>query len=263
MKVIQSWLDCKGNKKLTDYQAKVAELSRMTLEHHLDTEITLYTNLKDTSNIKYKHIKLLKIGNSSSYITWVLGKLETIAQQTEPFIHVDMDVFLFRKTPLAHFARPFIVLHHEYWTQLFSSYAHLVPAPKSLGTNYNCNHSNNFGIVGGTEWKHITECAKEILDHVYSHKKELDEVYSKHHDPGNAYPAVLTEQVWLSELMLKRGITPTAFLRYRPRLFTPSHDDLKQSAKLRGLAHFWCNTKDTCKEDIEFTYEKWKAYLNQ
>lgn len=263
MKVIQSWLDCRGNKKLTDYQAKVAELSRMTLEHHLDTEITLYTNLEDTSNLKYKHIKPLTIGNSTSYITWVLGKLEAMAQQTEPFIHIDMDLFLFKKTNMAHFQRPFLVLHHEYWTQLFSNYAHLVPAPKSLSKGYNCNHSNNFGIVGGMEWQHLTETIKEILEHVYTHKEELDNVYSKNHDPGNAYPAVLTEQVWVSEIMLKKGILPTPYLRYRPKLFTSDHRELKQSAKLRGIAHFWCNTKDKCREDIEHTYEKWKSYLNQ
>jgi hypothetical protein len=234
----------------------------MTLEHHLDTEITLYTNLEDTSNINYKHIKPLKVGESTSYITWVLGKLEAIAQQTEPFVHIDMDVFLFKKTPLVHFARPFIVLHHEYWIQLFSKYAHLVSAPEQLGTNYNYNHSNNFGIVGGTEWKHITECAQIILDHAYKYKDELHEIYSKHHDPGNAYPAVLTEQVWLSELLLKRNILPTAFLRYRPELLTSTHNELQRSAKLRGLAHFWCNTKETHKSDIEHAYERWKEYLN-
>lgn len=258
MKVIQSWYDYRGNKKLSDYQAKVAELSRMTLEHHLDTEITLYTNLEDTSNLNYKHIKPLNAKESSSYITWVLGKLEAMAQQTEPFIHIDMDVFLFKKTSLAHFYRPFLVFHHEYWAQQFSKYAHLVPAPKSL-KKYNWNHSNNFGIVGGTSWKDLTECMQEILEHVYTKKDELHEVYSKYHDEDNAYPAVLTEQVWVSEMMLKRGITPTPFLRYRA--WNPIHNELQLSAKLRGVAHFWCNTKEERRSDLEYAYERWNNYL--
>jgi hypothetical protein len=261
MKVIQSWFDYRGKKKLSDYEAKVAELSRMTLEHHLDTEITLYTNLEDTSNLNYKHIKPLSAGESSSYISWILGKLEAMVQQTEPFLHIDMDVFLFKKTNMAHFYRPFMVLHHEYWAQQFSKYAHLVPAPKSLSKGYDWNHSNNFGIVGGTNWKDITECMQEILDHIYTRKDELHAIYSKYHNKDNAYPAVLTEQVWTSEMMFKRKILPTSFLRYRA--WNPVHNELQTSARLRGLAHFWCNTKEERKSDIEYAYKKWKDYLKK
>lgn len=246
---------------MSDYQAKIAELSRMTLEYHLDTEVTLYTDLEDTSNLNYKHIKPLKVGESAEPVKWVLGKLEAMAQQTEPFVHIDLDVFMFKKTNIAHFYRPFVVLHSEYWMHNFSNYAHLIPAPNSLGKKYDWNHSNNFGIVGGTSWKDLTECVQEILDHVYSKKEELDAIYSKHHNNSNAYPAVLTEQIWISEMMLKRGILPTPYLRYR--VWSSAHQELQRSAKLRGIAHFWTCSKKEKKSDIEYTYEKWKNYLKQ
>jgi hypothetical protein len=265
MKFIQSWWDIPANGKLPEKEIPIMELSRMTLEHNFGGEITLYTDLKSTEGLGYKEVKSLDMTGYAKPL-WCLGKLVAMSQQTEPFIHFDCDLFLWRQTPMNTLEKPFITFHHETWAQQFLGYASKIPAPPSLGKHYDFFDSQNFAIVGGTEWKDFVECAQEILEHV---KKYQDEILQIAHEreytegrPRLMWTPVLVEQVWMSQLMRKRKIKPVSFLGDKYRPFNPFYDpDIFDKAKKKGIAHYWSESKKDNYDELVKAYKKWKEHF--
>lgn len=265
MKFIQSWWDIPANGKLPEKEIPIMELSRMTLEHNFGGEITLYTDLKSTEGLGYKEVKPLDMSGYPKPL-WCLGKLVAMSQQTEPFIHFDCDLFLWKQTPISELEKPFIVLHHETWAQEFLMYAKKIPAPPSLKKRYDYFDSQNFAIIGGTAWKDIVECAQEILDHVKKHQEQILEIaYEKeYYESGTRlmWTPVLVEQVWLSQLMRKKNIHPVSFLGDKYKPFNPFYNSkIFDRAKKKGIAHYWSNSKKNNYDELVKAYKKWKTYL--
>jgi hypothetical protein len=262
MKFIQSWWDI-TNKGLSEKDITLIELSRMTLEHNFDTPITFYTNLTATENLGYKNINPLDMSGYPKGL-WCLGKLVSMSQQTEPFIHFDTDLFLWKKTPIKKLEQPFIVFHHENWVQQFMNYVKEVPAPRSLGKTYDYFDSNNFAIIGGTQWKDIIECCQEVLEHVKEYQDVIVGTALKHEDSTRRlmWTPVLVEQVWISQLMRKRKILPVTYLEDKWKPFNPFYNsNLTYRAKKRGIAHYWSYTKNRDYIKLMEAYNKWKEFL--
>jgi hypothetical protein len=262
MKFIQSWWDLQ-NKGLPEKEIPLMELSRMTLEHNFGNPVTFYTNLSSTEGLNYKEVKPLDMTGYPKEI-WCLGKLVVMSQQTEPFIHFDTDLFLWKQTPIKELEKPFIVFHHETWAQKFMSYAQKIPAPPSLGKSYDTFDSNNYAIIGGTHWKDLIECIQEVLEHVKKYQEEIVKVALEHEEGSKRlmWTPVLVEQVWVSQLMRKRKIPPVTFLGDKWRPFNLFYEpNLIYRAKKRGVAHYWADTKDRLYGEIVEAYNKWKNYL--
>jgi hypothetical protein len=264
MKLIQSWWDAVDKKKLSEKDIITTELSRMTLEHNFDQKITFYTNLESTEGLNYSDIKHLDMSGYDGQL-WGMGKLKAISQQTEPFAHIDVDVFLWKKTPIKTLQHPFIVFHYETWFQAFEEHAKRLPPPPSLKDGYDVTDSQNFGIVGGTNWKDFVECAQEILEHVKKHQDEIitnavDREF-RENKPRLMWTPVIIEQVWISQMMRKRKILPKSFLgdKWTSEPFYESN--LNYRAKKKGISHFWCGAKGRHYEQLIEAHKKWKTYL--
>ena len=264
MKFIQSWWDLQ-NKGLPEKEIPLMELSRMTLEHNFGNPITFYTNLSSTEGLNYKDVEPLDMTGYPKEI-WCLGKLVAMSQQTEPFIHFDTDLFLWKQTPIKELQKPFIVFHHENWIQQFMGYANKIPAPASLGKSYDLFDSNNFAIIGGTHWKDLVECIQEVLEHVKKHQEEITKTALQHEGNGCRlmWTPVLIEQVWIPQLMRKRKTPPVTFLGDKWKPFNPFYDgNIVYRAKKRGIAHYWSDTKHERYDEIVKAYNKWKNYLEE
>jgi hypothetical protein len=143
-----------------------------------------------------------------------------------------------------------------------------MPAPISLGKNYDYFDSQNFAIVGGTSWKDFVECAQEILDHVKKHQEEILQIA---HDreyiegrPRLMWTPVLIEQVWMSQLMRKRKIPPVSFLGDKWKPFNPLYEpNINYRAKKKNIAHYWSESKKDHYDEIVMAYKKWKAYFER
>ena len=83
MNIIQSWWDIKGNKEISQEDLPIVELSRLTLQHNLSTNITFYTDLQTTSNLGYSDVRPLNMTDYPKDV-WCLGKLVAMSQQKEP-----------------------------------------------------------------------------------------------------------------------------------------------------------------------------------
>lgn len=264
MKLIQSWWDITKRGQIPQKELPIMELSRMTLEHNFDSKITFYTDLNSLSGLGYSDIKSFDMSGYPKEI-WCLGKLMAMAQQTEPFIHLDTDVFLWRKTPIENLEKPFNVFHHETWVQQFMGYAGKIPAPPSLGKVYDYFDSNNFALVGGTAWKDLVECAQEVLEHVKKHQEEIVKIALDHENDPNyrmMWTPVLVEQVWISQMMRKRKIKPVSYLGDKWKPFNPFyHSNIIYRAKKKGIAHYWSYTKDRHYDSLVEAYNKWRTYL--
>jgi hypothetical protein len=265
MKLIQSWWDIAGRNKLPEKDIPIIELSRMTLEHNFGQKITFYTSLKNTDGLKYSDVKPLDMSGYRGDL-WCSGKLKAIAQQTEPFVHMDLDLFLWKQTPIKTLELPFIVFHHETWAQQFLEYANKIPPPPSLKNGYDYFDSQNFAIVGGTNWKDLVECCQEILEHLKTHQDEIIEIaHDKEIKNGTQrlmWTPVVIEQVWISQMMRKRKIPPKSFLGDKWKPFNPFyHSNIHYRANKRGISHFWAYTKDERYDELIEAYKKWKAYL--
>lgn len=255
MKIIQSWWDIANQGKLSKSDLYTANLSHLTLQKNLGN-ITFYTNLKDVSNVTPKYV--LPLPNVSKYngILWCLGKLVAMSLQNEPFLHIDTDIFIFKKYSFNKFKFPFTVLHEENWVeQNINFYKSKVLPPPSLKGGYNIV-SNNFGIVGGTNWKDLVETTQEILDHVLKHQDLLVDFAAKTAQ-GNIWVPVLIEQVWVSQIMLKRGYKPEPFLKAN------NFNDLNACASKKQIAHFWSSSKTYYEDEILNTYKMWKQYYEK
>jgi len=259
VKIIQSWWDIQGKGVLASKDIPLVELSRLTLEHNLGTRVIFYTDLLSLSGLSYSNIKPLNMSEYPKEI-WCLGKLVAMAQQKEPFIHIDNDIFLWNSTSIDVFNAPFIVFHHEPWGEKCMDVARLIPPPPSLKKGYDTFNTNNFGMIGGTKWKEIVECIQEILDHVKNNKELIVNVANK---VGEGWVPVLVEQVWLSELLRKRKIKPKSFLGDKDGKFNPFYNpNLCKLAEDRGVSHYWGWSKKERYNDIVKAYKKWKDYFN-
>lgn len=260
MRIIQSWWDIQNKGIVPHKDIPLVELSRLTLEHNLGTKITFYTDLLSLSGLGYSDIKPLNMTGYPKEI-WCLGKLVAMSQQTEPFIHVDNDIFLWKPIPINEFKAPFIVFHHENWGRKCMDVAKHLPPPPSLKKGYDSFNTNNFGIIGGENWQEIVECINEILDHVKKNSKKIAEVANKF---GEGWVPVVVEQVWVSELLRKKKkIKPKSFLGDKDGKFNPLYNpNLPKLAETRGISHYWGWSKKERYNDLIYAYDKWKDYFS-
>jgi len=264
MKFIQSWWDIQNKGTIPEKDIPIIELSRLTIEYNLDTKITFYTDLKSLSGLNYTNVEPLDMTGYPKEM-WCLGKLVAISKQTEPFIHMDIDMFIWNKFSLEKFNVPFMVFHHEDWDLYHMQYSKHIPPPPTLKKGYDDFNSKNFGMVGGTEWRCIVDTANEILEHVKKYQDVIVELTRKYEGDNVSQTPVLIEQVWMSEIMRKKGIKAKSFLGDKDSKFNPFYSSMSriyENACKLGVSHYWGHSKRDRYNEIVDSYNKWKHYID-
>lgn len=146
---------------------------------------------------------------------WSLGKIETIAialKEKKPFLHIDGDVFFWRKLSENHLKTGILVqseeppryFSHAYIPELLMERLGHVPADFKLGaTAWNC------GIMGGTDlefWDRYVQGVRELVLHPLNKSFWAE---------GHAGAEVTTaEQYFLDSVAVQMGKTVTPLLRH-------------------------------------------------
>jgi len=134
---------------------------------------------------------------------WSLGKLITASRQTEPFIHVDGDVFLRTVPP----AVPFIVQNAEpNWhsgTEIGAFWAKQIQPVADAPLLSYC-----FGIFGGTAHQEIAAACQDTIDFLYANAEAMREPMAE--EP--LLCTILVEQIWVPMFLQKRGVEITSYL---------------------------------------------------
>jgi hypothetical protein len=168
---------------LLSWVLSVGEASR----HYADT--CLFTDsdgarvLVDALELPFSHVDLQfdKLRATSDDEWWVLGKLTTYAAQTEPFVHLDSDVFLWNPLPTEVTHAPIFAQNPEVFEREDTSFYRLTPFLKGIERHngwlprewlwYSQQGGNRAlccGIFGGQNLDFIrnyANCAIEVIYH--------------------------------------------------------------------------------------------------
>jgi hypothetical protein len=134
---------------------------------------------------------------------WSIGKLFSMLKIEEPFIHMDYDIFLFKKFDDNFFKNEIIYYHNEFYIDKYvdeyQSYFNLNP----IKNNNFINRSYNCALFGGQNFKLIHNICNQIIDFIMNHKEEINKVLKSDRSSSfeSFWPAVLVEQVWIFQLL--------------------------------------------------------------
>lgn len=165
---------------------------------------------------------------------WSLPKIYAAAQQSEPFLHVDGDVFLYdwsvSELPefLVQNGEPYHADKAQAW--FYGLMATLFRA-RAPGVERFWGHPVtiwNFGIFGGRSALLPSICG-EIFDFAVENCVEINKV------PIDVFTACVLEQIFIPMLMCNSGVFPTEYLR---------SEHLQDDAAAKGFCHLIGHTKN-------------------
>ena len=115
---------------------------------------------------------------------WALSKIYTYGLQSEPFIHIDGDVFLFERFPEAFCEAPLIAQNTEEATEFYTSaqaelMKHLDYFPREVKNDFWSGDpitAVNAGILGGSDIEFFQEYSAEALRYVAKNTHCFDKV---------------------------------------------------------------------------------------
>lgn len=168
---------------------------------------------------------------------WSLSKIyayKQICKKNEPFLHIDYDVFLFKRLP-DHFEKAEILIQHMEIGKQIVEYYYLDVFFKECANKYWANEkvlvAYNMGIFGGTNIKAIKFYADETIK-LLTDKKNIDSYWTKQGMPIVACTkAVILEQWYLVCCLNKLGVKARALLT--------EYEDLDKQAVRLGYCHIW------------------------
>ena len=152
---------------------------------------------------------------------WSLSKLiayKQISNRNEPFLHIDYDVFLFKKLP-DHITKGEIICQHIENRNIIN-HVYFLPVFEVLCKNkyfYNpdIDWGANCGVFGGTNFEfinfYVDSAFNLLMDHsnieYWSRGHELAQQIS--HQWKWTWQAGLLEQLWLSQCLSYKNINPS------------------------------------------------------
>lgn len=142
---------------------------------------------------------------------WTIGKLYTYALQTEPFLHVDSDVFIWRrftkKLSSAELIAQSLENNHRFYFETLKTIQHTFKLPtwleKAIDEKNEITVSNT-GIVGGSNVEFFQMYAEEAIKIVKQNSKNLHRVNS------NVF-SILIEQLLFYILSKRNNISVEYF----------------------------------------------------
>jgi hypothetical protein len=231
MKIIQSYWSFPDQTNSNQRQLVGSHLNKMifmTLSclklKEVFSEVELYTDQAgkelfiDQLNLPYTRVHVVLDDLTREYgrkkSIWALGKIYAYQQQTGPFLHVDNDVFIWKKFSEDLLKQPIIAQSYEmnnghHKANLYSSVKTLDYIPEVILENIRSKHDGgqyNAGIIGGCDIEFFQNFTKEAFSFV---DKNLDKLNSL---PKDACFPCLFEQYLFSVMAQEKKKTIATLL---------------------------------------------------
>ncbi|MBR6047111.1 MAG: hypothetical protein IKP44_03345 [Bacteroidaceae bacterium] len=159
-----------------EYNLMSWTLSCLSLREHYD-EVALYTDsegkriLIDELHLPYTEVNVVFDDFPCLPQHWALAKIKTYSLQTQPFLHVDGDVYVPHPIPEVIFQAPLIAQNREIGTRYYRAmmdrllkYSSLwLPEYIEKGLHEESVVSYNMGFLGGTDLDFICRYCQEVF----------------------------------------------------------------------------------------------------
>jgi hypothetical protein len=184
---------------------------------------------------------------------WALGKLYAYAEQPEPFLHIDGDVYLWEPLPEDLLAAPVIASHPEYPQLGRSCYRpDVLERDLRAGGGYippelerylpidGVLRAENCGIFGGNRLdfiRHYAETGKRLVEH-----PDNQRIWATRN--ANYADVIIIEQLLLSACVrYYRGRAGSPWSDIAIRCLFDSYEDAAANAARRGFTHLIAGAK--------------------
>lgn len=208
--------------------------------------LELFSNIKFNEAFELKDERINLIDPQ----IWSVGKLFSILNVNEPFIHMDYDVLLFRNFDKNFLNNDVLYYHNEFHIDLvmkqYQSFFQFQP----VNTKFFKNRSYNCALLGGKNFRILQKICEEIINFIVNNQSEINKKLNSKENLSfpHFYPPVLIEQVWIFQL-----------LKYYKQKFTPylnSTENLKiinKESYAKNICHLqgW-KSKDLVSKNILF-----------
>lgn len=128
------------------------------------------------------HIVLDELNEIPNHL-WAISKIKVYSLQTEPFLHVDGDVFIFAPFPEEIINAELITQNQEITTNYYRNmWKNIIPVldylPQEMnGFNSGKNNlAHNMGIFGGNDILFLQDYSKKSLDFVFKNKSAWEKI---------------------------------------------------------------------------------------
>ena len=204
-----------------EYNLMSWTLSCLSLREHYD-EVALYTDkqgkhvLIDLLHLPYTEIHVIYDETLCLPHHWAYSKIKTYSLQTQPFLHVDGDVYLPKPMPVDIIQSPIVVQNREVGTGYYRSMMdNVLSFPEIILPDY-INEalqnesiiSYNMGIFGGTNLRFIHQYCQEALR--FLEDNHMNDSRLKH---SEVWCNILFEQIFLAVLADKYSIRVGCLMR--------------------------------------------------
>lgn len=263
MLIVQSFWPGTKEKNNIERVVKLATTSHKFIKkHNFRSLFYIDKKLADKfAHIPYDEVRYFKESDFEGiYNTfWSAGKLIAAAETTEPYFHIDLDVFLFTDQIKKIENEPFMCLHSEPWLvpkfydvnkTFFEEYFPELADDKRV-------QSYNYGIFGGQNYKLFAEVFQEILEfsktnHAALRKASYD--FNRQHKllRGSVVDwdtSVFLEQV-ISSGLIRHRLNLEEVPTWIPKTIK-TIPDIYSLFKTKGVFHIWC---DVIKKNMEAAF---------
>ena len=167
----------------SEYNLMSWALSCLSLRAHYD-EVALYTDsvgkhlLIDTLKLPYTEVNVVFDNFKCLPQHWALSKIKTYSLQTEPFLHVDGDVYISKPLPEDVIHSPLVAQNREIGTSYYKHMMNWIQSRPEIklpeyvvkGLNEESVASYNMGFFGGTDVDFIQRYCDEVFHFMDSNK---------------------------------------------------------------------------------------------
>jgi len=192
MKIVHTYIQTGNSGPLNKNMFYLMSLSLLLAKRHYGY-VVLYTNQEVGDIVKkiglpYDEINtdVLKDVNVK---TFSVPKLVVYSQQTEPYIHIDLDTFIFKKIFFNDFEKTNTSFYTTYVKRSFEIQSKL---PEEFLKYVKFNNVPNMSVFGGHNFELIKESSKYCLELYQNHTDFFD---------SNYYNACIIEQLFIPAAM--------------------------------------------------------------
>jgi hypothetical protein len=173
---------------------------------------------------------------------WAYGKLMAYSQQTEPFVHIDNDVFLWKPLPqriseaeYCFQSKEFMNVSSYKWYDVLKPCWNSAPVkPSVIVDNKVTDYAHNCGICGGHDLNYFKEWVKTSAEYIFA--PENQDTFFKEYKNILMHQNLWHEQYFGSSLILSMG------KRCKTEVISDNVCDLVKASN-EGYTHLWGGIK--------------------